>query len=214
MYCPAHFEEQRTEVLLDLIERHPLATIVSYGLAGLVANHIPLLHQPGESPHGKLIGHVALGNPLWRAAPDQEHLLVFQGPATYISPNWYATKAKTGKVVPTWNYAVVHAYGKLVATRQPEAILAIINALTNRQEASQGHPWHVADAPKEYTVQLVSNIVGIEFQIVRLLGKWKVSQNQPEENRQSVIDGLRSRQDQAASDMAGLVQKFGAERQE
>lgn len=158
MYCPTHFEEQRSDVLLDLIAQHPLATIVTQRDGGLVADHIPMLYQDNGSAPGTLIGHVAKSNPLWQAAPAQEHLLIFHGAGSYISPNWYATKAASGKVVPTWNYAVV-----------------------------------------------------IEFHITRLTGKWKVSQNQPQENQQSVVKGLRASGSLGTDQMAELVTQFGAD---
>lgn len=195
---------------MDLIAQHPLATIVSHGHGGLVADHIPMLYQDNGAALGKLIGHVARGNPLWQAPQAQEHLLIFHGPSTYISPNWYATKAASGKVVPTWNYAVVHAYGTLTAIHDPQAILGILTTLTNRQELPQEHPWQVADAPADFTDKLINGIVGIEFSLTRLSGKWKVSQNQPLENQQSIVGGLRASCASDATDMAGLVARFGA----
>ena len=210
MYCPTHFEEQRSEVLLDLIAQHPLATIVTHGNDGLVADHIPMLYQDNGTGPGKLIGHVARNNPLWQAAPEQEHLLIFHGPGSYISPNWYATKAASGKVVPTWNYAVVHAYGTLTAIQDPQAILGILTTLTNRHESPQEHPWQVTDAPPDFTRKLIKSIVGIEFRITRLTGKWKVSQNQPLENQQSLVSGLRASCGFDTAQMAELVTQFGA----
>ena len=211
MYCPTHFEELRAEVLLDLIAQHPLATIVTQGEGGLVADHIPMLYQDNGSAPGTLIGHVAKGNPIWQALPAQEHLLIFHGPGTYISPNWYATKAASGKVVPTWNYAVVHAYATLTATHDPQAIFGILTRLTNRNESPQAHPWQVADAPADFTQKLLNSIVGIEFHITRLTGKWKVSQNQPQENQQSVASGLRTSGSLGAAHMTDLVTQFGAD---
>ncbi|HEY0200544.1 MAG TPA: FMN-binding negative transcriptional regulator [Burkholderiaceae bacterium] len=210
MYCPANFQEDRTDVLLGLLEQHPLATIITAGSDGLTADHIPLMHEPVAGMPGKLIGHVAKNNPLWQAPPQQDHLVVFQGPSTYISPNWYATKAESGKVVPTWNYAVVHVHATLVTHHDPQAILSILNKLTSCHEAAQQpKPWQVADAPAEFTDQLVKHIVGIELHIERMQGKWKVSQNQIPANQRGVIDGLHALQSDAASRMAALVQQFG-----
>ncbi|MEC5214600.1 transcriptional regulator [Polaromonas sp. CG_9.5] len=211
MYCPTHFEEQRSDVLLDLIAQHPLATIVTQSNGGLVADHIPLLYQKNGDLPGTLIGHVAKNNPLWQAASEHEHLLIFQGASSYISPNLYATKAESGKVVPTWNYAVVHAHATLTATQNPEAILRILTGLTNRHESSQEHPWQVTDAPPDFTQNLLNSIVGIEFHIKRLTGKWKVSQNQPQKNQQSVIGGLRASGSLDTAKMAELVAQFGAD---
>lgn len=192
MYCPAHFEESRTEPLQRLIAEHPLATIVRHGADGLVADHVPLLHVAAEDGQGHLIGHVAQANPLWQAPPDEELLLVFQGPQTYVSPNWYATKAEGGKVVPTWNYAVVHVHATLSPVHEREALLDILTSLTTRHEAAQPHPWQVSDAPSDFTDKLLAHIVGVRFEIRRMQGKWKVSQNQPEANRVGVLAGLEA----------------------
>ena len=208
MYSPAHFEEHRSEVLLDLIRQHPLAAIVSAGPDGLVADHIPLLHEPAAGSAGKLIGHVARSNPLWQAPPDREHLILFQGPSAYISPNWYATKAESGKVVPTWNYAVAHVTATIRAFHEPEALLELLGKLTDRHEASQPRPWRVADAPPDFTSKLLASIVGIELRILRMQGKWKVSQNQSAENRAGVVAGLRDMAADGAQDMATLVEGF------
>ena len=209
MYCPAQFEEPRPEVLQQLIAEHPLATIVRLGPDGLVADHVPVLHMPADSEgeHGHLIGHVERANPLWQAQPDDELLLVFQGPQTYISPNWYATKAEAGKVVPTWNYAVVHAHATLTPMHEPKAVLGILKQLTQRHEATQPHPWQVDDAPAEFTHKLLEHIVGVRFDILRMQGKWKVSQNQPEANRASVVSGLIGQGSEAAEAMAKLVRQ-------
>lgn len=209
MYCPAHFEEDRLAILLGLIEQFPLATVIANGPLGLIADHIPLLHEPTNGPFGKLIGHVAKSNQLWQHPPEQELLLVFQGPSTYISPNWYSTKQEAGKVVPTWNYAVVHAYVTLTALHDPNDILSIITKLTDQHEASQAHQWKVADAPADFTERLLGNIVGVAFSVKRIQGKWKVSQNQPIQNQNSVITGLLEKGGDTSSQMASLVKSFG-----
>jgi transcriptional regulator len=209
MYCPAHFREDRPETLAALIERFPLATVIVSGPDGLVADHIPLLYHPARGPHGTLVGHVARSNPLWRLPPQQGLLVVFQGPSTYVSPNWYATKQAHGKVVPTWNYAVVHAWCTLVAIRDPAAVLGIVTQLTDRHEASQPHPWHVDDAPAEYTAQMAKLVVGIDLAVTRMQGKWKVSQNQPQENRESAVLGLLGEGTEDATQMAQLVRSHG-----
>lgn len=217
MYTPAHFDISDTAVLLDLIRQHPLAAIVTAGPDGLVADHIPLLHVPaaegdeGASGPGRLIGHVAKANPLWRAGAEQEHLLIFQGASAYVSPNWYPTKREHGKAVPTWNYAVVHVSATLRPMHEPAQILAVLEQLTTRHEAAQPQPWQVADAPADYIARMCAGVVGVEFRIRRLQGKWKVSQNQPAPNRQGVIDGLQAQGSEAAGQMAALVQRFGAE---
>jgi transcriptional regulator len=190
-----------------LIEQYPLACLVAGTPTGLVADHVPLLHEPGSGAYGKFIGHVARSNPLWQYPPEQELLVIFQGPSRYISPNWYASKKEGGKVVPTWNYAVVHAHCTLSALHEPEAIQPILERLTHQHEAGQAHPWKVSDAPADYLARQISNIVGIELSIHRLEGKWKVSQNQPAKNRQSVVQGLLAQGDDPSVLMAQLVQK-------
>jgi transcriptional regulator len=206
MYCPAHFQEDRPAELLRLITQFPLATIVRHGPDGLTADHVPLLLQATPGGAGKLVGHIARHNPLWQVPSDQELLVVFQGPSTYISPNWYATKHEAGKVVPTWNYAVVHAHCSLHAIHDPEQVRQLVTQLTDQHEASQAHPWHVADAPRDYIDKLLANIVGIELRVHRMQGKWKVSQNQPSQNQQSVVQGLLSEGADAQAQMASLVQ--------
>ncbi|MCR1342357.1 FMN-binding negative transcriptional regulator, partial [Acidithiobacillus ferrooxidans] len=169
----------------------PLATLVSMGGNSLEANHIPLYLVPGEGPQPVLQGHVARANPLWRETlPDDEVLVIFQGPQHYISPSWYATKAETGKVVPTWNYAVVHAHGPLQVRDDPYWVRQQMVALTAQQENSFTPPWEVGDAHRDFTDRLIQQVVGIEIPISRWVGKWKISQNQPVGNRDSVVAHL------------------------
>jgi len=206
MYLPKHFEEPRIEVMHELMRAHPLATLVTLTAGGLDANHIPLQLVADSSPFGTLQGHVARANPLWRDFDrNVEVLAVFRGPEGYISPSWYATKQETGKAVPTWNYAVVHAHGKLRVIDDAAWLRAQIEALTTHNEASLPHPWAVSDAPADYTEKMISALVGIEIEITRLTGKWKTSQNQPAANQAGIIAALRAdgRDDSAA--MADLV---------
>lgn len=208
MFCPAHFEENNIEVLTDFITQYPLATIITSKNNELTANHIPLQLVDPMGIQGKLIGHVARANTLWQIPDNQEHLIIFQGPSSYISPNWYATKAETHKVVPTWNYAVVHVYATLKAIHEPALILDILNRQTSQQENSQSIPWQISDAPKDFIDRLLQNIVGIEFEIKRIKGKFKVSQNQPATNQQSVIRGLSELENEGSLTMAQLVQQY------
>ena len=210
MYCPSHFEENRPEVLQALVRDHPLCTLVTLGLDGLVANLIPLQLRAGVGEYGALVGHVARANPLWRDTDfSVPALAVFQGPAHYISPSLYPTKREHGKVVPTWNYAVVQASGSLQLHHEPEWIRAQVSALTQKQEASMPAPWSVDDAPRDYTDALLNALVGIEIPVSRWQGKWKVSQNQPPVNRVAVAAGLASLPDSQAQDMASLVRARG-----
>lgn len=211
MYCPAHFQQNRPAELIALIEQFPLATIIGNGPSGLVADHIPLQFEADPRSLGKFIGHVAKSNPLWELPSDQELLIVFQGPSTYISPNWYATKQEAGKVVPTWNYAVVHAHCTLTAIHDQDQILQIITKLTDQHEIFQPHPWRVTDAPKDFTERLAGNIVGIELKISRMQGKWKVSQNQPSKNQTSVARGLLAEGSDVSTQMALLVEPHAAQ---
>ena len=208
MYSPKHFEESRIEVMHDLIQGHPLATLITMSADGLNADHITLSIKIDGSPFGTLVGHVARSNPLLNNT-SVEILVVFQGPNAYISPSWYATKNQTGKVVPTWNYAVVHAYGTLRVIDNPLWLRAQLETLTKQHETNFPKPWAVSDAPQEFTERLISSIIGIEIPITRLLGKWKVSQNQPPSNRAGVVTGLSTIDKQDAKSMATLVQLYG-----
>ena len=205
MYLPKHFEETRVPVLHDLIRAHPLATLVMLTPGGLDANHIPFEIDPDPAPFGTLRGHVARANPLWRTVSDVEALAVFQGPDLYVSPSWYVTKQETGKVVPTWNYAVVHAHGPLRVIDDRAWLRAFVETLTNRHEAGRRDPWKVTDAPADYVDSMVTAIVGIEIPITKLIGKWKVSQNRPEQDRAGVVEGLRRDGGESAEAMARLV---------
>ncbi|MBN2679454.1 MAG: FMN-binding negative transcriptional regulator [Acidithiobacillaceae bacterium] len=206
MYCPDPFAETRPEIMRALIQRYPLATLVSVGANGLEANHIPLYLAPDEGPQPVLQGHVARANPLWRETPrNDEVLVIFQGPQHYISPSWYATKAETGKVVPTWNYAVVHAYGPLQVKDDSAWVRQQMDALTAQQENGFTMPWQVDDAPQDFTERLIQQVVGIEIPISRWMGKWKVSQNQPLCNSDSVVAHLERQKQIDSGSMAEYV---------
>ena len=209
MYLPKHFEEARVEVLHDLIRAFPLGTLVTLTAGGLDANHIPFEVDPEPSPFGTLRGHVARANPVWRGiSAGAEALVIFQGPDTYISPSWYETKVETGKVVPTWNYVVVHAHGVPRFIDDRAWLRAFVTRLTERHEAGRQTPWKVTDAPAEYIDAQLGAIIGLEIPIARLVGKWKVSQNRPPRDRAGVIDGLTREAGRAAPEMAKLIQPF------
>ena len=191
MYLPKHFAETDISVMHALMRKHPLATLICHGPAGLDANHIPFLLANEPAPNGKLQGHIARANPLCKAGETLDDVLViFQGAERYISPSNYATKAEHGKVVPTWNYTAVHAYGRLRLIDDAAWVFAQISALTATHEARLPLPWAVSDAPTDYIEKMLGAIVGIEITIDRLIGKWKVSQNQPPANQASLIDAL------------------------
>jgi transcriptional regulator len=191
----------------ELIRARPLATLVTLSSGGLNANHIPLHVSAEPAPFGTLRGHVARANPVWTdLVNDVEALAVFHGPDTYITPSWYATKKETGKVVPTWNYAVVHACGSLRIIDDASWLRTQLEALTAHNEAAFPKQWAVSDAPRDFTDKMIGAIVGIEIVITKLSGKWKVSQNQPAQNQASVIHGLNASGVHDASSMADLVE--------
>ncbi len=197
MYLPKHFAETDVSEMHALMRAKPLATLISHGPDGLNANHLPLLLIDNT-----LQGHVARANPIWQAGNVAgEVLVIFHGDESYISPSGYATKAEHGKVVPTWNYAAVHAYGKLRVIDEPAWIFEQISRLTAAHEATLPKPWAVSDAPTEYIEKMLGAIVGIEITIDRLLGKWKVSQNQPALNQASLMTAL------AGQAMAELIRE-------
>lgn len=207
MYIPKHFEQPNIDVMHALIRAQPLATLITLSADGLNANHIPL-HLSGQAPSlGILRGHIARSNSLWRDyAKDMEVLAVFQGPDAYITPSWYPTKAENGKAVPTWNFVVAHAYGTLRVIHDPSWLRSHLEALTTQTESPFAKPWHVADAPYDYTEKLISALVGLEIEISRLLGKWKISQNQPAQNKAGIVEGLRTSTSTDALAMAALVE--------
>src|SRR5215472_1348491 len=207
MYVPTLFREERLEALHDLIRRHPLGLLISQGSSGLVANLLPFVLKPGDSERGVLQVHMARANPQWRELDDQAVLVVFRGPDVYVSPSLYATKKETGKVVPTWNYAMVQVRGKARVRDQVDWLTPQLHALTTARESMRAQPWSIADAPPDYIEAQKKAIVGLEIEIAAIEGKWKVSQNQPEANRRSVIAAFSN--DESTRDMAGLVRSYG-----
>ena len=177
MYTTSHFDETRPAILHDLIAQHPLGAVVVNAGGGLVADHIPfeLGAATPQAPLGVLRAHVARANPLWRH--EGEALVIFQGPSAYVSPSLYEEKPVSGKVVPTWNYAVVHAQGRLRAVEDPAWILALLGRLTDAHEGRRALPWSVDDAPRAWLDGLLQAIVGIEIDVRQIQGKWKLSQN-------------------------------------
>ena len=208
MYLPAHFKEEDVATLHALIRAHPLATLVTLGADGLDANHIPMEIDPGPGPLGTLRGHVARANPVWRSHRGDVHALaIFAGPDTYISPSWYRAKEESGRVVPTWNYVVVHAHGPLVAIEDREWLRRFVTRLTDRHEGDRPDRWHVTDAPADYIDRQLQAIVGIEIPLARLEGKWKMSQNREAADRAGVVTGLRAAGDPTSRAVADHVEK-------
>jgi transcriptional regulator len=198
---PALFKEDRIEVLHDAIRRAGLATLVTLTADGLIASHVPMLLDAEPAPNGTLVGHLARPNPQARGATG-EALAIFHGPDAYITPSWYATKRRNGKVVPTWNYVAVHAYGPIEFFDDTERLRDVVTRLTARQEAGRAQSWAVTDAPPDFIDGMLRGIVGFALPITRLEGKWKMSQNRPAEDRTGVIDGLLAEQ---RPEVAGLI---------
>jgi transcriptional regulator len=206
VYLPPAFREDRLDALHAVIRDAGLATLVSLTDHGLVASHVPLLLDPEPAPYGTLIGHLARPNPQADSRAEPEALAIFHGPEAYITPSWYATKRVTGKVVPTWNYVAVHAYGPLRFFDEPARLLEVVTRLTERHEAPRAAPWAVADAPADFIAGMLRGIVGFEMPITRLEGKRKMSQNRPAEDRAGVVAGLRA---EGREDVAALVPASG-----
>jgi transcriptional regulator len=212
VYNPQHFREERIEILHGLIRAHSLATLVTLNASGLEASHVPLLLDPDPAPRGTLRGHFSRANPQWRDfSADVPALAIFSGPQHYVSPSWYPSKREHGRVVPTWNYAVVHAYGPLRLIEDEERLRGIVRELTRTHEAGSERPWNVEDAPKEFVDGQLKAIIGIEMAIERLEGKWKVSQNRPEADRAGVAAALRSLGGAESAAMGDLVDRAAEE---
>ena len=215
MYVPKHFEERDIAVLHALIGSHPLGAWVTQAGAQLVVNHIPFLVDSAKGEHGTLVGHVARANPIWRSfSKDMASLVIFQGPQAYISPSWYPSKHEHGKAVPTWNYAVVHAQGLPRAIEDKDWLFQLVTHLTNTHESGQAVPWSVSDAPADYIDKMLTAIVGVEIPITTLTGKWKTSQNRPFPDKLGTIAGLHGRSDANSREVAALVQRHTASKQE
>ena len=210
MYQPEHHREDDLGVQHALIRAHPLGLLVTVGAGGLEANPIPFVLDASAGARGVLKGHLARANRQWRDFdPSVATLVVFQGADAYITPSWYATKVETGKVVPTWNYAIVQAFGALRVIEDADWLRAQVDALTRAREEMRPQPWQVSDAPAPFVAAMLRGIVGIEIEIARIEGKWKVSQNRPESDRDGVVAGLREEGSAEAEPMAGLVEAGG-----
>lgn len=202
MYQPAMFKQDDVERLHRCIRDSGLATLATQTPDGLIASHVPMLLDPLPAPYGTLIGHLARPNPQARGAIG-DALAIFQGPDAYITPAWYATKRATGKVVPTWNYVAVHAYGPVEFFDDAARLLDVVTRLTERQESRRSAAWAVSDAPADFIRDMLNGIVGFAIPVSRLEGKWKMSQNRSAEDRAGVVAGLAA---EHRDDVAALVQ--------
>jgi Transcriptional regulator len=193
VYLPKHFAETRLDVLHGFIRSRAFGTLVTMTTRGIEANHIPFVLKSDPAPFGTLEGHLARANSQWRdSIPHVEALVIFEGPDAYIAPSWYPTKRETGKAVPTWNYIVVHARGKLRVIEDESWLRSHVEELTHQHERGRGEPWAVSDAPPGYIEQLLRGTVGIQIELTRLEGKWKLGQNRSEADRRGVLEGLRA----------------------
>lgn len=210
MYVPAQFNEDRIAVMHDAIRKYGFGTLVTAGEQELEASHLPMLLDPGPAPFGTVLGHLARANPQWqRVKPGSEALAIFLGPNTYITPSWYPTKRQTGKVVPTWNYLAIHAYGTLSFFDDKDELRAHVSRMTDTHEAPRDAPWAVSDAPEDFVAGMLRAIVGFRLRITRLEGKWKMSQNRPAQDVAGVLEGLAREDGEGHRPVAEIV----AERQ-
>jgi transcriptional regulator len=208
MYRPAHFAPPSLADVHRLIASQPLGALVRHGPSGFDADHIPLLLDPHQGANGALMGHVARANPLWRELRDGDAILVlFRGPQAYVSPNWYASKAETHQVVPTWNYMVANVHGSVRIHDDERFVRGVVAHLTRVHEAAaSGKPWKMTDAPTNFIDARLKEIVGIEIQISRIDGKWKLSQNREARDHAGAIAGLDQR---GELDMADAMKACG-----
>ena len=192
MYIPSSFAERDLPTLHAFIEGHPLAALVTATPDGLLASHIPLVLDRASGPFGTLIGHLARANPHARALAQHptEALIIFTGPDAYVTPEWYPSKQETGRAVPTWNYVAVHAYATPRLRDDQQFLRDHLESLTHVHETARERSWKVTDAPEAFIAQQLKAIVGIEMQIDRLEGKWKMSQNRADADIDGVIRGL------------------------
>lgn len=211
MYLPAHFNETRSDVMRALMRAHPLSTLVTQCDSGLVANHVPVQTLDAPGALGCIRGHIARANPLWREYRNEtQALAIFQGPQAYISPSFYPSKAASGEVVPTWNYAVVHASGTLKFIQDTNWLREFVAGLTATYETPRAAPWDIDDAPPAYIDKMLTLIVGFEFSITALQGKWKISQNRTQPDREGVRRNLESAADADSQEIAAMLASLQA----
>lgn len=213
MYTPKAFVVEDLAILHAAMKQSELVTLVTITTRGLVATHLPLMLDEKKGEYGSLTGHISRANAQWRETdPEAEALIIFLGLDTYVSPSWYPAKQETGRVVPTWNYAAIHAYGRLTFFDDPERLRTLVTELTKKHEASFPAPWQPTDAPAAYIDSQLKAIVGFEFRILRLEGKQKFNQNRSVEDRMGVIEGLRALGDEHKTQVAELMEEIESRR--
>ena len=207
MYLPRMFREERIEVLHAAMLEIGAAAVVGQGPDGPIASHVPIELDPEPAPWGTIRCHFVRANPHAQSVADGgELLLIFQGPQGYVTPNWYPSKRETGKVVPTWNYVAIHAYGTATPFEDVATLRAHIGALTDRFEGDSAVPWKIDDAPRDFIDAMCRAIIGFEIRLTRIEGKWKLSQNRPRHDRLGVVNGLRAGGGETSLKMAELVE--------
>lgn len=205
MFRPPAFLEDRIDVMHGLIRHHPFGTLVTHGTSGLNATQIPFFIVSGRGDFGTLRGHLSKGNPHWKEIETcLECLVIFQGPHGYVTPSWYPSKATTHEVVPTWNYATVHAWGRPVMTQDAPTKHDLVSRLTDHMESHRADRWQVSDAPDAFIEKQLNGIVGLEIAVTRMEGKWKMSQNRNPDDRAGVLSGLVQADDPHANPMLAL----------
>ena len=210
MYVQQKFQETRLDVLHALVRKHPLGAFVVATKNGLEANHMPFHLDAAAGSCGVLRAHIPRANSVWKEATDGDALVIFQGPQAYITPSWYPSKHAHGEAVPTWNYVVVHAYGRAAFIEDRHWLRRHVDELTTAHEATQQLPWQITDAPADYVDRMLAQIIGIEIPLTRIVGKWKMSQNRPPGDRLGVVAGLASMNGDAARDVRELVAHYDA----
>jgi transcriptional regulator len=205
MYTPPAFADNDADSIKATIRAARLANLITATADGPLATPLPLFLDDTEGERGVLYGHVARANPQWQAVPIGEALAVFMGPDAYVTPSWYAAKRETGKVVPTWNYIAVHAYGPVEFFQEPQRLLAAVTRLTNIHEHPRAEPWAVSDAPADFIAAQLRGIVGVRIPVTRFEGKRKMSQNRPEADRIRVAAGLAASEDPGDREVAALI---------
>ncbi|AZO70808.1 MAG: FMN-binding negative transcriptional regulator [Mesorhizobium sp.] len=205
MYIPPAFRDDDTESLRATIRAARLATLVTATAEGPRATPLPLFLDDSEGEHGVIYGHVAKANPQWRAPVLGDGLAIFMGPDAYVTPAWYQAKQETGKVVPTWNYVAVHAYGPIEFFEDADRLLDVVTRLTNLHEGGRAAPWSVSDAPPDFIQSQLKGIVGLRLPITRLEGKRKMSQNRNAADRAGVVSGLAASDRPSDREVAALI---------
>jgi len=214
MYTPKAFAVTDLALLHAAMKQGELATLITTTTRGLVATHLPLMLEETAGEFGTLTGHVSRANLQWRETdPEAEALIIFLGLDTYVTPNWYRAKQETGRVVPTWNYAAIHAYGRITFFEDTERLRTLVTELTRKHEAAFPAPWQVTDAPAVYIDSQLKAIVGFDFRILRLEGKQKFNQNRSFEDRLGVIEGLRGLGDERKTEVAELMEEIEGRRE-